>query len=56
LLPPGDIEAVRETMVRLAEDEALRQALAQRGIARSQRFTWAACAEAAVRAVRLAAG
>jgi len=56
LLPPEEADAVRETMVRLAEDEALRRALAQRGIARAQRFTWGACAEAAVRAVRLAAG
>ncbi len=55
LLPPEDVAAVAEAMRRLAEDGAWRKALSERGLARAQRFSWAACALATVGALRLAA-
>jgi glycosyltransferase involved in cell wall biosynthesis len=40
-----NIDALRDAMRRIASDDALRRALASRGIERAKRFTWTRCAE-----------
>lgn len=40
LFPPGDVAALAGTLVRLAGDPALREALSQRGRARALEFAW----------------
>src|SRR6185295_12536495 len=40
LLDPGDVSAWREALIRLVHDEALRNDLRARGLARSATFTW----------------
>ena len=44
LVPPGEAEALGDALVRLCEDESLRQELQDRGLERVKRFTWARCA------------
>lgn len=46
LVPPGDVPAWRDALVRLVEDSALRSRLAARGPLRAARFSWDGCAEA----------
>lgn len=41
---PDDIEALAQAMRRILEDQGLRQQLIERGLARSQEFTWERCA------------
>jgi glycosyltransferase involved in cell wall biosynthesis len=42
---PLDERAICEAMVRLVDDNALWQTLAERGLARARRFSWRHCAE-----------
>lgn len=52
LVDPLDPEAIAHALVRLAEDAALRNDLARRGLARAQGFTWERTAEATWRILR----
>jgi glycosyltransferase involved in cell wall biosynthesis len=49
---PEDVDAIAEAIVRVADDEALRDRLRERGLRRAARFTWEACAAAHVEAYR----
>lgn len=42
---PEDPRSMADAMKRVATDDALRSTLAERGIARAERYTWKACAE-----------
>lgn len=42
---PEDPRSMADAMKRIATDDALRSTLAERGIARAERYTWKACAE-----------
>jgi len=45
-------DELANAMKRLASDDALRDALAARGVERARRFTWRECAEKTLRAYR----
>jgi glycosyltransferase involved in cell wall biosynthesis len=45
LLDPGDVEAWRETLQRVVDDDGLREDLSRRGLERAASFTWARAAE-----------
>jgi glycosyltransferase involved in cell wall biosynthesis len=45
LVDPYQVDAIRDAMLRLAEDEALRSHLAAAGLLRAQQFSWDACAK-----------
>lgn len=40
LVDPTDVDAIADAMLRLSEDEALRQTLIERGYANTKRFSW----------------
>jgi len=40
-VPPGDISALGQAMIRMCNDANLRQQLAKAGLAQAQRFSWA---------------
>ena len=44
LFDPADMMALAQAMQRLARDEALREELRRRGMARMQAFSWERCA------------
>lgn len=46
LVPPNDVDALKEAMERLAQDDALYARLQDAGYARLQRFSWEQAAEA----------
>ena len=50
LVNPLDVDDIAAAMTRVSADGQLRQALAERGYERVKRFTWAAAAEAVMRA------
>jgi glycosyltransferase involved in cell wall biosynthesis len=54
LASPDDPAAIAAAIVRLLQDRSLRQAAAERGIARARRFTWSAMADAAYNGYTLA--
>ena len=56
LFDPTDEEAIRAAMRRIWADEALREALRRRGMARAKRFSWRRTAEETLRLYRRLAG
>ncbi|MFP5502339.1 MAG: glycosyltransferase family 4 protein [Candidatus Sericytochromatia bacterium] len=52
LVEPEDVEGIARAMTRLAEDQALREALIRRGRARAATFSWARTAELTMAAYR----
>ncbi len=56
LFDPTDEEAIRAAMRRIWADEALREALRRRGMARAERFSWRRTAEETLRLYRRLAG
>jgi len=52
LVHPHDREAIRDAILRMAEDPAFRQDLSQRSLARSAQFTWERCVAQTVDAYR----
>jgi glycosyltransferase involved in cell wall biosynthesis len=56
MVDPMDADALCQTILTLVRDGALRQRLSLRGLERSQKFSWASCAEGTVAAYRVAAG
>lgn len=55
LVPTGDAEALAEGVLRLEQDQGLRQDLVERGLARCREFTWTRAAELMVEVYREAA-
>jgi len=55
-VPPGDVAAWADTLVRLVTDAPLRARLAAAGPARAAQFTWQRCAEATEAGYRAALG
>lgn len=51
---PLDAEAIRDGLARLVSDEALRSALAEKGLERAKTFTWRAAAERTLQVYRQA--
>jgi glycosyltransferase involved in cell wall biosynthesis len=49
---PRDVEAIRDAMVRLADDSELRARLVAAGALRARRFSWQTCAEQVVTVYR----
>lgn len=45
LVAPGDVEALAAVIDRVVSDDAVRDAVAERGRARAERFTWQACGD-----------
>lgn len=45
LVDPTDVEAIAQAMLRLSQDEALRQALIEKGYANVRRFSWEKAAQ-----------
>jgi glycosyltransferase involved in cell wall biosynthesis len=45
-VPPTDVDALAEAMLRVLTDEDLRQGMVERGAEQAARFTWEACADA----------
>lgn len=56
LFDPHDVEAMRETMRRVLEDEALRAELVERGLERAKFFSWERCAKETLKVLEKAAG
>jgi len=56
LLPPTDVEAWADALLRVAADPALRAGLIERGRARAARYTWADAARRILPALEAAAG
>jgi glycosyltransferase involved in cell wall biosynthesis len=56
LVDPGDVESIAEGLRRLAEDEMLRERLAEAGPPRAARFTWEESARLTAEALRRAGG
>jgi glycosyltransferase involved in cell wall biosynthesis len=56
LLDPRDVSAWREAIIRLVNDEALRNDLRARGLARAATFTWQRTARLTLDAYREVAG
>lgn len=56
MIDPHDREALRDSMLRLIEDEREAQRLAALGLAQAARFTWRACAEKTLAVYRRAMG
>lgn len=44
LVPPGDVDALAEALMRVVDDDELRETLAARAIETARRFTWQAAA------------
>jgi alpha-1,3-rhamnosyl/mannosyltransferase len=44
LVPPGDVDALAEALLKALTDEAERAALIERGLHRAGSFTWQECA------------
>lgn len=55
LFDPHDVEAMRETMRKVLEDEALRAELVERGLERAKSFSWERCARETLRVLEKAA-
>jgi alpha-1,3-rhamnosyl/mannosyltransferase len=53
---PHDVDALRSAVNRLAEDDALWEALRSSGLARAAQFSWRRCAEETLAVYRLVAG
>jgi glycosyltransferase involved in cell wall biosynthesis len=45
MVDPDDVDGLRERLQQLLEDRAFAEALGQRGLARSQLFSWERCAQ-----------
>ncbi len=45
LLPPGDVDALRDALLRAAQDDRWRADCAASGLARAARFTWQQCVD-----------
>lgn len=56
LFDPHDVEAMRETIRRVLEDEALGAELVERGLERAKVFSWERCAGEILRVLERAAG
>jgi glycosyltransferase involved in cell wall biosynthesis len=44
LVPAGDVDALAEALIRVVDDDALRERLAANAIESARRFTWQAAA------------
>lgn len=55
-VPPTDVEALANALLRVLTDEHLRRGMVERGRAQAARFTWEACAEAVWAVLERAAG
>lgn len=56
LFDPHDVEAMRETIRRVLEDEALRAELVERGLERAKLFSWERCARETLSVLEKVAG
>jgi glycosyltransferase involved in cell wall biosynthesis len=45
-VPPTDVDALAEALLRVLTDEGLRRGMVERGTVQATRFTWEACADA----------
>jgi glycosyltransferase involved in cell wall biosynthesis len=45
LVDPQSVEAIREAIERVVEDDGLVQQLRQKGLARARQFSWDGCAQ-----------
>ncbi|MEA3407192.1 MAG: glycosyltransferase family 1 protein, partial [Chloroflexota bacterium] len=51
-VPPNDVEALTEALIRVAGDADLRQTLTQKGLEYARRFSWQITAERTAAAYR----